>query len=104
MKTVSSLLLSAFLFHPSAFAKIVVQKNKLFIEGDGNRTPLSLVNEMIKKKKFQNLSFMGLERQMLSHSQKKVKKKSSILSIKRALFMPSIPSAIIKSRRLMIRD
>ena len=59
MKNVSVLLLSAFLFNSPAFAKIVVQKNKVFIEGDGNRTPLSLVNEMIKKKEISKLKLYG---------------------------------------------
>jgi hypothetical protein len=47
------------LLTPAAFAKIAVKGDKVFIESKGERTPLMMVNSMIKKKEISKLKLYG---------------------------------------------
>lgn len=59
MKTTLALLALSAIFSTSAFAKIVMKKNQYFIETKRHATPLSLVNELVKKDQITRVKVYG---------------------------------------------
>lgn len=55
MKTSLSLLALSLIFSTSAFAKIVKEKNRLFVESKNSKTPIHMVNTLLKEKKISKL-------------------------------------------------
>lgn len=55
MKTSLSLLTLSLVLSTSAFAKIVKEKDRLFVETRNSKTPIHMVNQLIKEKKISKL-------------------------------------------------
>jgi hypothetical protein len=59
MKILSTLIVLSFLVSPVVQAKIVVEENTFFIESKGNRSPISLLNNLAKDKEISQVKLFA---------------------------------------------